>query len=131
MTHPDNEREACMKLEPCPFCGSVAAMVTYGSGNSHASCNDPNQLCMIDGPVRSSPEAAAEAWNTRAHADAKDALAMNPDSVRSRVWSSAADLVAGYHNQGDWDADTCIAIEAEMRERSASLAPSTPSDKAE
>jgi hypothetical protein len=77
MTHPDSEREACMTLEPCPLCGSVAAMVTYGSGNSHTSCRDPNQLCMIDGPVRSSPEAAAEAWNTRAHADARDAARLS------------------------------------------------------
>lgn len=38
------------------------------------------------------------------------------DGVRSRTWLMAADRVAAWRAQGDWDADTLNGLEAEFRE---------------
>lgn len=39
--------------------------------------------------------------------------------VRDRTWLLAADLVASYRTQGDWDADLCNTLEHDMREKAA------------
>jgi len=57
-------------LDPCPFCGAPAQHARafappFAPPQHYGECTDLVE-CGISGPTRSSPQAAALAWNTRA-----------------------------------------------------------------
>jgi hypothetical protein len=69
MTHPDSEREACMTLLPCPFCGwHVTELLLDENDQSVVMCDN----CMAGGSPNDTPEGAVTSWNSRTHADAND-----------------------------------------------------------
>ena len=55
--------EGIMELKPCPFCGGKA---TERRAVSYPEFWVKCCVCGAEGPVRGTPESAAEAWNRRA-----------------------------------------------------------------
>jgi hypothetical protein len=150
MTHPESEREACMTLQPCPFCGEPAQKIhvagSYGYYPEKDGYGCTSKKCEVQPSVVYDNEAwekgkgyypvdafgkAMNAWNNRAHADAGDAarlayIAENGQGIRSRY--------CGHRNLFVWDADYPISASDVLSNLRAAIdreMSSTPSDKAE
>jgi Lar family restriction alleviation protein len=61
-----------MELKPCPFCGRKGCPPSLTKADVDWFCISCNE-CYTEGPMKDTPEEAAEAWNRRASVEGRDA----------------------------------------------------------